>query len=118
MVEGPARSLFAPFLAWSLPSIETTRAIMCLAWAAATGSLACQHRPVDLRAAAREGRTPDAEDVTVAREALQLLTLSLSLHPTALEALLAEQLWHGFVIDLLLLAKNRYYNFYCVRPVM
>jgi len=107
LLEGPANSLLEPALDWALPSVEMVRALMYLAWAAATGSLASIHRPNELWQAARDGRLPEAEDVTVSREALHVLTLSLSLHPSALTSLIDEKLWHKFVIDLLLLTRNR-----------
>lgn len=54
------------------------------------------------------GKQPDQEDINVAREALEVLTVSLALCPAALEnTLVKEKAWQNFIIDLLLLCKSR-----------
>ena len=58
--------------------------------------------------AATQGKQPDQEDVNVAREALEVLTVSLALCPSALEnSLSKDKAWQNFIIDLLLLCKSR-----------
>lgn len=58
--------------------------------------------------AGTQGKQPDQEDVNVAREALEVLTVSLALCPSALEnALSKDKAWQNFIIDLLLLCKSR-----------
>ena len=49
----------------------------------------------------------DTEDVSVAREALEVLTVCLALCPSALDALNKDKAWQTFIIDLLLLCKSR-----------
>jgi hypothetical protein len=55
--------------------------------------------------------------VAVCKEALEVLTVALVLNPKTLESLTKDKMWHTFIIDLLLLCKNRYdtifkWNFY------
>ena len=58
--------------------------------------------------AGNQGKQPDQEDVNVAREALEVLTISLALCPSALEnALSKDKAWQNFIVDLLLLCKSR-----------
>ena len=58
--------------------------------------------------AGTQGKQPDQEDVNVAREALEVLTVSLALCPSALEnALSKDKAWQNFITDLLLLCKSR-----------
>lgn len=97
---------------WLQPNPAMPRAIMFLAWASATGSLAARYQPDELHAAALRGKLPEPEDITVTREALQLLTLALPMNPAAFEELLSDELWSWFVIDLLLLARNRLVFFF------
>jgi ubiquitin carboxyl-terminal hydrolase 9/24 len=47
------------------------------------------------------------EDLTVARESLEVLTVCLMLCPPALEALNKDKSWQTFIKDLLLHCKNR-----------
>jgi hypothetical protein len=46
--------------------------------------------------------------VSVCKEALEVLTVALVLNPKTLESLTKDKMWHTFIIDLLLLCKNRY----------
>jgi ubiquitin carboxyl-terminal hydrolase 9/24 len=46
--------------------------------------------------------------VAVCKEALEVLTVALVLNPKTLESLTKDKMWHTFIIDLLLLCKNRY----------
>lgn len=46
--------------------------------------------------------------VAVCKEALEVLTVALVLNPKTLESLTKDKMWHMFIIDLLLLCKNRY----------
>lgn len=50
----------------------------------------------------------EMEDLTVARESLEVLTVCLMLCPPALEALNKDKSWQTFIKDLLLHCKNRY----------
>jgi len=46
--------------------------------------------------------------VSVCKEALEVLTVAMVLNPRTLESLTKDKMWHTFIIDLLLLCKNRY----------
>ena len=50
------------------------------------------------------------EDANLSKEAFEVLTITLSLCPAVLEALIREKFWHLFVIDTLLLSGNRWVN--------
>ncbi|PSN47507.1 putative ubiquitin carboxyl-terminal hydrolase FAF-X [Blattella germanica] len=105
-----AQNLAEQALAWELPNITTVRAIIRLAWAASSGNLQLLnatpdelHRMHDKNAT----KLPDGEDVLVGKEALEVLTVALVLNPKTLESLTKDKMWHTFIIDLLLLCKNR-----------
>ena len=49
----------------------------------------------------------EVEDLVVAKEALEVLTICLCLCPPALEALNKDKSWQIFIKDLLLLCKHR-----------
>lgn len=49
----------------------------------------------------------EMEDLTVARESLEVLTVCLMLCPPALDALNKDKSWQTFIKDLLLHCKNR-----------
>ena len=55
----------------------------------------------------REGVVPDADDIALCRESLEVLTLAIALYPTCLETLQKDKSWHNFIIDLVLLSKVR-----------
>ncbi|XP_063224287.1 probable ubiquitin carboxyl-terminal hydrolase FAF-X isoform X9 [Bacillus rossius redtenbacheri] len=97
-------------LSWELPNVTTIRAIVRLGWAAGCGGLHLLnatseelHRMYDSGSA----HVPDNEDVLVCREALEVLTVALVLNPKTLETLTKDKMWHMFIIDLLLLCRNR-----------
>ncbi|XP_023706840.1 probable ubiquitin carboxyl-terminal hydrolase FAF-X isoform X1 [Cryptotermes secundus] len=105
-----SRPMFVQALAWELPNITTVRAIIRLAWAVSSGNLQLLnatpdelHRMHDKMAT----KMPDGEDVLVCKEALEVLTVALVLNPKTLESLTKDKMWHTFIIDLLLLCKNR-----------
>ena len=50
----------------------------------------------------------ESEDIQVAREGLENLTVCIALSPPTLDALDKESAWKDFIIDLLLLCKTRY----------
>ena len=49
----------------------------------------------------------DMEDIAVAREALEALTICLALFPAGIDALHKDKAWQAFVIDLLLICKTK-----------
>jgi len=50
---------------------------------------------------------PDADDVAVCREALEVLSVCLALCPDAVDVLYKERVWQTFIIDVLLVCRNR-----------
>ena len=49
----------------------------------------------------------DPEYSVLAKEAFEVLTITLALCPNVLENLIRERSWHLFIIDTLLLCNNR-----------
>ncbi|KAF4521158.1 hypothetical protein B566_EDAN017868 [Ephemera danica] len=98
---------------WRLPDVTTVKATMRLAWAASSGGLQALHNPLEqlharmLEATIPPPTLPDHDDVLVCREALEVLTVGLMLHPQCLDLLTRDKLWHAFIIDLLLLCPSR-----------
>lgn len=107
-MESKAGQMFLSARSWELPDTNTVRAVMRLAWAASTGSLSCLHSPHEMHNSHLLGKIPDPDDVVLCREALQVLTVSLVLNYKVMDNFIKDPLWHTFIIDLLLLAKNRF----------
>ncbi|XP_011304639.1 probable ubiquitin carboxyl-terminal hydrolase FAF-X [Fopius arisanus] len=106
------RQLFIQALSWELPDMATIRAIIKLAWAASSGNLNHADGTIEMlhtmhEANQKEQKTPDANDVLVCKEALEVLTIALVLNPSALSSLTKEKLWHTFLTDLVLGSPSR-----------
>ena len=46
------------------------------------------------------------EDVSLCREALDVLSLAIALYPQSLDNLCKDKSWHTFIIDLVLLSQD------------
>ena len=102
-----------------MPDQTTVRALLHIAWAASAAALQLVHAPHEqvhhavehLHGAVAGGdgdqAIPDADDVAVCREALEVLAICLALCPEATEILFKERTWQSFIIDILLLCRNR-----------
>ncbi|BFZ00611.1 hypothetical protein BsWGS_03650 [Bradybaena similaris] len=92
------------------PDLNTVKAIMKLAWSASACSFHLIHASYeDIHAAfesPKEGVPSDNEDIIVAREGLENLTVCVALSPPILDQLDKENAWKNFIIDLLLLCKT------------
>ncbi|XP_059175144.1 probable ubiquitin carboxyl-terminal hydrolase FAF-X isoform X4 [Physella acuta] len=92
------------------PDLNTVKAIMKIAWS----SSACSFNLVlssyeEIHAAfdkPKEAGVSDSEDILVAREGLENLTVCIALSPPTLDQLEKENAWKDFIIDLLLLCKT------------
>ena len=94
--------------AGELPSMQHVRCIYRLAWAAAAGDLSLTAATSDqLRAATLATNNLPAELVSLAREAMETLTLAVALHPESMDALVKDKTWQSFVLDLVLLCKEQ-----------
>ncbi|XP_070538663.1 ubiquitin carboxyl-terminal hydrolase 9X-like isoform X2 [Ptychodera flava] len=95
----------------TLPDITVVKAVQKIAWAAGGGSFNLIHASNDEIHKAydrsKEFKPLEAEDITLCKEALEVLALSLALQPTTLEALNKDKAWQCFIIDLILLCRNR-----------
>lgn len=100
------RQLFKSALKWSLPDFATIKAIVNVAWAASCGALNKLHAQLDFFA--EERAVPEAMDFTVCKEALELLSISLVLNPTANEALNREPLRQEFITSIVLMNPSRH----------
>lgn len=95
-----------------LPDLVTVKAIQKIAWSSSSGNFHLVHSANEDIHKAHEkqgiqGKQPEQEDISVCREALEVLTVCLALCPPALEALNKDKAWQAFIIDLLLLCKSR-----------
>uniref|UniRef100_A0A1A9ZPQ2 ubiquitinyl hydrolase 1 n=1 Tax=Glossina pallidipes TaxID=7398 RepID=A0A1A9ZPQ2_GLOPL len=97
------RVLFASTLQWACPDVSTIKAVVQLAWASSCGNLQMLGTKHDF---ADDTSMPDTQDFMVCKEALEVLTISLVLNPSANEALNNDPLWSKFITCLIL--KNQY----------
>lgn len=94
--------------AGELPSIQHVRFVYRLAWSAAAGDITLHSAaPEQLRAALLEQESVTGNLASIAREAVEVLTLTIALHPEAMEALAKDKVWHAFVVDMVLLCRER-----------
>ncbi|XP_035221479.1 probable ubiquitin carboxyl-terminal hydrolase FAF-X isoform X2 [Stegodyphus dumicola] len=91
------------------PDLATVKAIMKMAWASSSGSMDLMQASYEELHQLEEKicKPVDSEEIQLCREALEVLTISLALCPEALDTLMKEKAWHVFIIDLLLICKNR-----------
>ncbi|KAK0096487.1 hypothetical protein PV326_005319 [Microctonus aethiopoides] len=106
------RQLFMQALSWELPDMATIRAIIKLAWAASTGNLNNTGATTEVLHAMHEANQKeqsilDANDVLVCKEALEVLTITLVLNPSALANLTRDKMWQTFMADLVLVSSSR-----------
>ncbi|XP_071949723.1 ubiquitin carboxyl-terminal hydrolase 9X-like isoform X2 [Antedon mediterranea] len=93
-----------------MPDLNVVKAIKKIAWSSGCGCLHLLHSSnEDIHKAYEKGvvKLPELEDVSLTKESLEVLTICLALCPPALEALNKDKSWQHFIIDLLLLSKNR-----------
>ncbi|CAG7834571.1 unnamed protein product [Allacma fusca] len=96
------RSLLKSAVDGVLPDIETIKLVIKLATSTASGSLTYfsseQHQA---------NREPTEDDIAVCEEALEVLTLSFVLNPSALEQMLVDTLWKPFLRQVLFHTHGR-----------
>jgi len=102
-----------------VPDQSTVRALQRIAWSSCAAGLQLVHAPYDqihqavdqLHGCVIGGEgdrlVPDADDVAVCREALEVLSVCLALSPEAVDVLYKERVWQTFIIDVLLVCRNR-----------
>ncbi|XP_071033260.1 ubiquitin carboxyl-terminal hydrolase 9X isoform X5 [Parasteatoda tepidariorum] len=90
------------------PDLCTVKAIKKMAWASSSGSMELLHAsPDELLMQDKVSKPTENEEIILCREALEVLTISLALCPEALDTLMKDKTWHLFIIELLLMCKNR-----------
>ncbi|XP_026291782.1 probable ubiquitin carboxyl-terminal hydrolase FAF-X isoform X3 [Frankliniella occidentalis] len=106
-----ARPMFVQALTGKLPDVCTIQAVINLAWAASNGTIEMYSNSPDqlhvLHEATCEGKNLEQDDVLVSKEALEVLSMSLVLNVKTLYRLSKDQMWHNFIIDLVLLCRDR-----------
>ncbi|EDV30356.1 uncharacterized protein Dana_GF22987, isoform A [Drosophila ananassae] len=97
------RTLFSSTLQWSCPDISTIKAVVQLAWASSCGNLQA------LGSSSNAGGdfedeviVPDGQDFSMCKEALEVLTISFILNPSANEALSSDANWPKFITSIVL----------------
>ena len=105
---------FASLLLDKVPDVAHILKLEKIAWSlAANGTLGLVATPYEkihdllVNNKQNESILENLDDVSVCREALEVLSLSLCLVPHALENLNQEKHWRMFIIDLVLLCGNR-----------
>ncbi|CAH3106557.1 unnamed protein product [Porites lobata] len=101
-------------VAGPLPELAAIKSIQRLSWAAGVGMLHLMQSSNEEIHKAYEKPNPKGlqnDDVQVAREALEVLSVCLALRPNALEALTKDKSWQCFIIDLLILCQSRAIRF-------
>ena len=106
-----------------VPDQSTVRALQRIAWASCAAGLQLVHAPYDqihqavnqlhgciVIGGEGDRLVPDADDVAVCREALEVLSVSLALCPDAVEVFFKERIWQTFIIDVLLVCRNRLFT--------
>ncbi|XP_032578595.1 probable ubiquitin carboxyl-terminal hydrolase FAF isoform X4 [Drosophila sechellia] len=94
------RTLFSSTLEWSCPDISTIKAVVQLAWASSCGNLqALGSSSGDFE---DEVIVPDGQDFSMCKEALEVLTISFILNPSANEALTSDPNWPKFITSIVL----------------
>ncbi|KAK3589909.1 hypothetical protein CHS0354_034922 [Potamilus streckersoni] len=87
-----------------VPDLSIIKAIQSISLSASSGSLHLVHASVK---AHEKDQVPDPDDLVVAKEALEVLTVCILLCPSATEVLHKEKAWQLFIIDSLLICKHR-----------
>ncbi|KAL4220567.1 putative ubiquitin carboxyl-terminal hydrolase FAF-X [Mactra antiquata] len=91
-----------------IPDLNTIKAIQKIAWASGSGSLHLVHASNDdIHKAHEKDITPDVDDLSVAREAMEVLTVCMLLCPSATDVLHKDKAWQLFIIDNLLHCRNK-----------
>ncbi|XP_060649387.1 probable ubiquitin carboxyl-terminal hydrolase FAF isoform X5 [Drosophila nasuta] len=93
------RALFSSTLQWSCPDISTIKAVVHLAWASSCGNLQALGSSNDFE---DDAIIPDGQDFSVCKEALEVLTISFILNPSANEALSNDANWPKFITSIVL----------------
>ena len=92
-----------------LPDIGVVRSVLRLAWSSSAADINITDMDT-LKQVNKEnnknGVVLDAEYSKLAREALEVLTMSVALCPTALETLSKDKSWHSFLVDMILICPD------------
>lgn len=98
------RRLFSSTLEWACPDLSTIKAVIQLAWASSVGNLKALNTKNDF---GDDTSMPDAHDYAMCKEALEVQTICLVLHPAANVALAADPIWSRYITSLILKNPSR-----------
>ncbi|XP_032597478.1 probable ubiquitin carboxyl-terminal hydrolase FAF isoform X3 [Drosophila grimshawi] len=100
------RALFSSTLQWSCPDISTIKAVVQLAWASSCGNLqalgSCSNNSNKSADFEDDAIVPDGQDFSMCKEALEVMTISFILNPSANEALSNDANWPKFITSIVL----------------
>ena len=96
----------------TLPDQTTVRALQKIAWSTSGECLHLVHSSHDeihksMEASSSQDRQLEHDDISVSREALEVLTICLALCPDTIDMICKEKNWQFFIIDLLLVCHSR-----------
>ncbi|XP_078379070.1 ubiquitin carboxyl-terminal hydrolase 9X-like isoform X2 [Oculina patagonica] len=97
-----------------LPDLNAIKSVQRLSWAAGVGMLHLMQSTNEEIHKVYEKHTTkglESDDIQVAKEALEVLSVCLALCPSALETLTKDKSWQCFIIDLLILCQSRAIRF-------
>lgn len=94
-----------------MPNIDVIRVIQKICWVSAVGRIDLLQGDVmeihQQYEKADQSQQSDLDDSSLGKEALEVLSISFALCPSTLDILIRDRIWHLFIIDLLLICKNR-----------
>ncbi|XP_052783474.1 probable ubiquitin carboxyl-terminal hydrolase FAF-X isoform X2 [Mya arenaria] len=91
-----------------VPDLNTIKAIQKIAWSSGSGSLHLVHASNDdIHKAHEKEVAADQDDLTVSREAMEVLTVCMLLCPSATDVLHKDRAWQQFIKDCLLHCRNK-----------
>lgn len=94
-----------------LPDLNAVKSVQRLSWAAGVGMLHLIQSTNEEIHKAYDSKTStkslDNDDIQVAREALEVLSVCLALCPSLLETLTKDKSWQCFIIDLIIMCQSR-----------
>ena len=90
----------------TLPDLGVVRSVLRLAWASSAADISITDTEQLKTVHKTNNRELDSDYSKLAREALEVLTMSVALCPTALDTLSKDKSWHSFLVDLVLLCPD------------
>eukprot|EP00795_Rhopilema_esculentum_P016175 gene16175-7538_t len=93
-----------------IPDMNVIEVLQRLAWVSAVGFTVMAQAPLsEVHLAFEKGSQCqiEPEDIALAREALEVLTIAIMLFPSALDSLTKDRQWQLFINDMILICRSR-----------